>query len=337
MPPSQRPSISTRFRSLGMAATVRALAWLALAGATGVLVRAEVRRPERTEGVRVFSDLVYREDGGRRLRLDVYVPEGDTPPGGRPALLAIHGGGWRGGGKGDYGRTLAPLARRGLVVVAVDYRLSRPGAPSWPGNLDDVREALRWVRRHAADYGIDPDRVAAIGASAGAHLALLLGTTPGPGADPQPRALRALIDFYGPTDLRTHFDERTAANGSIGLMLGGTPAEVPARYEDASPLRHVAPGLPPVLIVHGTDDALVPSGQSSSFAAALGRAGVPYRVIAVGGARHGFGLRVGARDLTPDILAFLENIWGGWPGRRGIGAHADAGLPSASRGRPWQE
>jgi len=292
---------------LGSLAT--AAAWLALAGATAVLVRGEVRRPEGPAGVRTFADLVYREDGGRRARLDVLVPDGPSPPGGRPALLALHGGGWRGGGKGEYGRSLAPLVRRGLVVVAVDYRLSGPDAPSWPGNLDDAREAVRWVRRHARDYGIDAGRVGVIGASAGAHLALLLGET----ADPRDAAGRvdAVIDFFGPADLHALASDPSGAGGSVELFLGGPPALYPERYDAASPLRRVAPGGPPVLIVHGGDDLLVPPGQSRSLARALARAGVPHRLVVVEGARHGFGLTAGSRDLVPEILEFLRGVWGG--------------------------
>jgi acetyl esterase/lipase len=286
------------------------LAWLTLAGVTGLLVQGEAFRAEGPEGVTVFSDLVYREVGGRRLRLDIYSPGG--PPAvagrGRPALVAIHGGGWRGGSKADYGRQLAPLVRQGLVVVAVDYRLSRPGAPSWPGNLDDVREAVRWVRRNAAGYGIDPGRVGVIGASAGGHLALLLGTTAGDDAS----RVRAVIDFYGPTDLAALFASRTAADRSIGLLLGGPPESFPARSAAASPLQQVAPGDPPVLIVHGSDDALVPLGQSRALADSLRRAGVPHRLVTVPGARHGFGLRVEPTgpDLVPEILGFLGDVWG---------------------------
>lgn len=297
--------------AVGASVAFRALAWLGLAGATGVLVRAEALRPERPEGVTAFTDLVYREVGGRRLRLDVYLPEG-PPVGsgrGRPALLALHGGGWRGGGKAEYGRSVARLARYGLVVVAVDYRLSTPGTPSWPGNLEDVREAARWVRRHAAGYGIDPDRLAVIGASAGGHLALLLGTT----AAGEPAGVRAVIDFYGPTDLRALYERRTPADRSIGMFLGGPPEAVPALYEAASPLRHVAPGAPPVLIVHGLDDLLVPPEQSLGLAEALRRAAVPHRLLAVAGARHGFGLRAGSRDLVPEILDFLAGVWGDAP------------------------
>jgi acetyl esterase/lipase len=130
---------------------LRVLAWGALLGATGLLVRAEVERPHLPEGVVAYTDLVYRRDGDRRARLDVYVPDRPPPPGGRPAVLAIHGGGWRGGSKTAYGRMAAALARRGYVVVAVDYALSKPGTPSWPTNLEDIRAAVRWLRRHADD------------------------------------------------------------------------------------------------------------------------------------------------------------------------------------------
>jgi len=297
--------------SVGASVPLRTLAWVTLVGATVLLVRAEALRPERPEGVKAFTDLVYHEVGGRRLRLDVYLPEGPTVQSGRgrPAVLAIHGGGWRGGGKAEYGRSVARLARYGLVVVAVEYRLSAPGVPSWPGNLADVREAVRWVRRNASGYGIDPDRVAVIGASAGGHLALMLGTTPAG----DPAGVRAVIDFYGPTDLRALYALRTPADQAIGMFLGGPPEAVPSRYDAASPLRHVAPGAPPVLIVHGLDDLLVPPGQSLLLAEALRRAAVPHRLLAVPGARHGFGLRAGSRDLVPEILDFLQGVWGGTP------------------------
>ncbi len=169
-----RRTVSTRWLwTIATSRAARALAWLGLLGATGLLVRAEVARPDQPEGVRVVSDLVYRESSGRRPRLDVYLPPGPPPARGWPVLLAVHGGGWRGGNKADYGRSLVPLVRRGLAIVAVDYRLSRPGSPSWPENRDDVHAALVWVDAHAAEFGFDRTRIGAIGASAGAHLALL--------------------------------------------------------------------------------------------------------------------------------------------------------------------
>jgi acetyl esterase/lipase len=302
----------------------RVLAWGALLAATGLLVRAEVERPRVPEGVVAYTDLVYRRDGDRRMRLDVYEPTGPPPPGGRPAVLAIHGGGWRGGSKAAYGRMAAALAQRGYVVAAVDYTLSRPGRPSWPTNLEDIRAAVRWLRLHAADYGVDPGRIAAMGASAGGHLAALLGTLPdGPidGAGqraPAPLSaspdvvsarVQAVIDFYGPSDLAAMADLRQKAEGAVTLFLGGTPGDVPDRYEAASPIRHVTPDDPPMLLIHGDDDLLVPLGQSQSLASALDAAGVPHRLIVVPGARHGFDFQVGSLDLLPEILAFLESGW----------------------------
>ncbi len=286
---------------------LRASAWVLLIGVTGYLVRAEVTRSELPEGVRAYTDIVYRRTGARSERLDVYVPTAPAPPGGRPAVLAIHGGGWRGGNKDSYGRMAARLSRHGYVVVAVNYTLSRPGAPSWPANLDDVREAVRWVRRHAGAYGIDPDRIAALGASAGGHLAVLLGTDPAPD---RAARVQAVVDFYGPTDLPTLVQSRPPTAEPIALLLGGALNKWPDRYEAASPLRHVSHDDPPMLIIHGSDDALVPLDQSRALASALQRAGVPNRLMVVEHARHGFDFRINDRyDLLPDILDFLVKAW----------------------------
>ncbi len=312
-----RESARRRLFWAGSTRVAQVLAWLALLVTTGWLVRAEALRPETPPGVRAFTDLVYREVDGRRLRLDVFVPvDRERATGrGRPAVLAIHGGGWRGGSKTDLSRPdtgwkLENLVRQGLIVVAIDYRLSAPGKPSWPGNLDDVREAVRWVRRHSADFGIDPDRLAVLGASAGGHLALMLGMTP----SDRLAQVAAVIDFYGPTDLRALSASRTPADRAIELLMGGPVTMGTPAYDTASPLLHVASGGPPVLIVHGTDDFLVPVEQSRSLDEALERAGVPHRLITIADARHGFGLKSSTRDLVPDILDFLDAAWG----------HADA-------------
>jgi acetyl esterase/lipase len=210
------------------------------------------------------------------------------------------------------------MARYGVVVVSVDYRLSRPGAPTWPGNLDDVREAVRWVRHHADDYGVDPERIAVIGSSAGAHLALMLAfdASHSPGGDRSSR-VAAVVDLYGPTDLRALRASRAATGEPVTLMVGGRPEDMPERYDAASPLLHVTPKVPPVLIIHGDEDALVPLEQSVALDAKLTESGVPHKLMVVPGARHGFELRVGASprapalDLAPTIFAFLEGVWSG--------------------------
>ncbi|HMB02357.1 MAG TPA: alpha/beta hydrolase [Isosphaeraceae bacterium] len=289
---------------------LRVASWVALAVVTGLLVRAEGQRPDQPPGIQVSSNLVYHEAGDPVPRLDLYAPRAPEPGAGRPAIIAIHGGGWRGGSKDDYGRSLMRLAEHGYVVAAIDYRLSRPGAPSWPANFEDVREAVRWLRRHAKQYGVDPGRIAALGASAGGHLAALLGTCPDDAA-----RVQAVIDFYGPTDLRALYASRKRTTTSLTLLLGGRPDECPARYESASPIHHVSADDPPMLLIHGGDDALVPLGQSRALADALARAGVPHRLIVIENARHGFGLEVQGRDLLPEILAFLDSAWKGSPGQ----------------------
>jgi acetyl esterase/lipase len=162
-----------------------------------------------------------------------------------------------------------------------------------------------------------------MGASAGGHLAALLGTLPdGPvalegqrapapasPADAASARVQAVIDFYGPSDLAELSELRPKAGEAVALFLGGAPRDVPDRYASASPVRHVTGDDPAMLLIHGDGDLLVPLDQSRRLASALDAAGVPHRLIVVPGARHGFDLQVGSRDLLPEILAFLESAW----------------------------
>jgi acetyl esterase/lipase len=287
----------------------RALAWAALVGVTGVLVHAEVVPHDLPDGVLVFKDVIYRRVDARRAKLDIYLPATGTPPlKGRPALLAIHGGGWRGGTKNGYGREIARLTKHGYAVISVDYVLSRPGHPSWPDNLDDVREAVRWTRRNAADYAIDPARIAAIGSSAGGHLASLLGTNAG-GLDPEAR-VSAVVDLYGPTDLARLYKSPGAVL-PLELYLGKSPVDAPDLYAAASPIAHASVDAAPTLIIHGESDELVPVAQSTDLARRLNAAGVPSEVIVVPRTGHAFGLKVEGRDLAPEIVRFLDGVWSG--------------------------
>ncbi len=284
----------------------RTLGWAALSVVTGLLVRAEVTRPDGMDGVVTYSGIVYQRQDGRRLELDLHLPDGTPPqPSGWPAVVAIHGGGWRGGSRIDFGRMVARLARHGVAVAAIDYTLSRPGEPSWPRNLDDVRAAVRWVRRHAGDFHLDAGRIAALGASAGGHLAALVGTVPG---DPESR-VQAVVDLYGPADLMALGGPCRLRGGPVDLLLGGLPDACPDRARAASPVAHVAADTPPMLLIHGGDDQLIPADQSRRLAAALDRHGVRNRLIVLEDASHGFGLVVGDRDLVPEMLAFLDGAW----------------------------
>ncbi|MDB5349831.1 MAG: esterase/lipase [Planctomycetota bacterium] len=268
--------------------------------------------------MRVEKNVTYRDVAGDRQKLDVYLPAGPAPAGGRPVIVAIHGGGWRKFSKEEYEPIVAPFAKLGYIVVAPNYRLSAPRSPSWPTNFEDVRDSVRWVRSHATELGADPNRIAAMGESAGGHLAALLGTYPDGAVNPDGPAVgtssaqvvsarvQAVVDFYGPTDLSA-LDARSAgASGPIRQFLGASPEQAPGRYASASPSSHVAATDPPFLIVHGSRDWLVNVSQSTGLADKLSSVGVPNRLEIIPGASHGFGLMVGGRNLLDEIDAFLS-------------------------------
>jgi acetyl esterase/lipase len=274
-------------------------------------------------GVSLTEGRVYRTSDARELTLDVYRPvptlnaSGADRP--RPAVLAIHGGSWNGGSMSAYRydaqNAAVRLAQHGMVVFAIDYRLARPGSPSWPAVVDDLREAVRWVRRHSREFRVDPDRIAAMGQSSGGLLALLLATCPEEkGPDGVSSRVQAVVTFYAPSDLPGLLRSRHLAHEPARAFLGGSDSGLSGRAAEASPIEHVTPDDPPTLLIHGTDDAWVPLDQSMRMSEALDRAGVPIRLIVVNGARHGFECQLEEpvnRDLLPEILAFLESAWSG--------------------------
>ena len=272
-------------------------------------------------GVSLSTERVYRTVGSRRMTLDVYRPwKGSSASDAgrlRPAVLAIHGGSWNGGSTAAYGydsrNVVVRLAQRGLVVFAIDYRLARPGAPSWPAVLDDLREAVRWVRRHSGEFLVDPGRIAVMGQSSGGHLATLLATLPDEkGPDGVSSRVQAVVSFYGPSDLPRLIAFRHLAHEPARAFAGDGASGATDRSAEASPIEHVTPDDPPMLLIHGTDDVWVPLDQSVRMAESLERAGVPHSLIVVEGARHGFETELKDspnRDLLPEILAFLDSVW----------------------------
>jgi acetyl esterase/lipase len=200
-----------------------------------------------------------------------------------------------------------------MVVFAVDYRLARPGKPSWPAVVGELREAVWWIRRHAAELGIDPGRIAAVGISAGAHLAAMIGTLDEElGPDGVSARVQAVVSFYGPTDLPGLIQSRRLGHEPVRSLLGADPSTAADVLAATSPISHVTPDDPPFLLLHGSEDRWVPLDQSVRMASALAMAGIPHRLIVVSGARHGFGVTVESpvhRDLLPEIVAFLEAAW----------------------------
>jgi acetyl esterase/lipase len=268
-------------------------------------------------GLVLKGDVVYRSEGSSRRLLDVYRPSQPPTTGGRPALIAVHGGSWIGGSRlttrTDPKSTFLRLAASGLVVIVIDYQLARPATPSWPAVMDDLRESVRWVRRHSDELGVDPERIAVLGLSSGGHLASLLATLPEVSSeDGVSSRVRAVVSFYAPYDLQALVTERRLDHEPVENLLGRGNMPPSVQSREASPINHVSADDPPMLLFHGTDDLWVLPDQSVRMARALDAAGVRHRLILVDGARHGFEALVEypeRRDLLPEILTFLESAW----------------------------
>jgi acetyl esterase len=230
-------------------------------------------------------DVEYGKARGESLRLDAFVPEG---PGPFPAVILVHGGGWTAGdksggpSKGYMYPMHEPLEKAGFAWFSINYRLA-PAHP-YPAAVEDVETAIRWVKAHAAEYRIDPDRIAISGESAGAHLAALAVVR----ADANTR-VAATVPFYGSMDLTLFPDFGTPLPPNLAAFFGRPvwDEETKKMMTEASPIKGVKPGLPPFLLVHGTADARVRFVQSEMMAKRLGEVGVPCELISVPGGEHG--------------------------------------------------
>ncbi len=149
--------------------------------------------------VRSIRDIEYASPGGHSLKLDLHLPA--QVSGRRPAVVFVHGGGWKNGSKASGAKVAAWLAEHGFVVASIDYRLT--DAAGWPAQIDDCYEAVRWLRRNADKYSVDSEHIGAWGTSAGAHLAALMGTRPYPGKETTSSRVQAVCDWFGPSDLLT--------------------------------------------------------------------------------------------------------------------------------------
>jgi acetyl esterase/lipase len=273
-----------------------------------------------TDGARSHPDLVYADIlGYRPLRLDLYVPAGD---GSWPVAIWVHGGGWRNGDRRTLPDTFAPLGffariqSRGYAVASVDYRLSAEA--TFPAQLHDLKAAIRWLRAHASDFGLDAGRFALWGESAGGHLVALAGLTPD-AADPVlegdvgitgvSSAVRAVVDWYGVSDLITL--DRRDDDSPETQMLGGQPAELRELAALASPTEHAHADAPPFLCMHGTEDEVVPYSQSEHLAAVLHAYGARCDLFPVPGADHIFRGAPDVARLIDASIDFLDDVLAG--------------------------
>ncbi len=229
-------------------------------------------------GVQSELDIAYAADSPAQ-KLDLYLPTG-TAAAPRPAIVVVHGGGWRGGDKqrGQWARIPAQYASDGYVAISVNYRLT--GEAPWPAQIEDVKAAVRWLRAHAEKHAVDVDRIGAYGNSAGAHLVSLLGLVKqsdglegsGPHQE-QSSMVQAVCASATPTDF-LNWREPGAVPERLGrTFLAGPGDTLRDRARQASPITYARGDAPPFLLIHGTADRTVPIGQSDRFAKALRAAG----------------------------------------------------------------
>lgn len=253
-------------------------------------------------------------DGSRRSRLDVYS-RGDSP-GGAPILLQIHGGGWTIGNKDQQGIPLMQeMASRGWVCAAVNYPLS-PKA-RWPEHLIAVKKAIAWIRDNAADLGADPDFIAVTGGSAGGHLTAMTALTDGdaslqPGFEDADTAVQAAVPMYGVYDFAGETGNRYTlqrVHSPISPMVLGRSAQYPQDYVAASPLARIREDAPPFLVVHGSNDVLIPIEEARIFADRLREvAAAPVAFAEIPGAQHAFDVFPSVRSIAVirQAARFLE-------------------------------
>lgn len=227
------------------------------------------------DAVAVEKGIEYGKGGDVVLKLDLYRPKQQPKP--SPAVIFIHGGAWRSGSRDVYHYYCTKFAELGYVAATISYRLT--DVAPYPAAVEDAKCAVRWLRAHAEHYGVDPQRIAVAGGSAGGHLSMMVGyaaDTPaleGTGGHAEASSrVQAVVNLYGPSDLTTDFAK---ASGSVRSFLGGKSFDDASQvYEQASPISHVTPDDPPTLVLHGSIDSIVPIDQAERLVARLKQASV---------------------------------------------------------------
>ncbi|MDF1660794.1 MAG: alpha/beta hydrolase [Planctomycetota bacterium] len=231
------------------------------------------------------SNVVYGKGGDKELHMDIAIPKGKGP---FPAVVAIHGGSWRSGNKMMFLPLIARLAKLGYVAVTIEYRF----APKYkfPAQIEDSKCAVRYLRANAKALKIDTKKIGAIGFSAGAHLALLLGTMnkadglEGKGGHASHSSkVQTVVNYFGPTDVRTF------SGKIIEDFLGGSKKDKPEVYKKATPLLYLDKSDAPVITLHGTKDPLVPYKQALDLDKALKKLGIANQLWTAKDEGHGWG------------------------------------------------
>ncbi len=239
--------------------------------------------------VKETYNIVYTSASGFPQRLDLFQPTFTSRN--RPGIVMVHGGGWSGGDKSAYTALARHYANLGYVCTSINYRLTP--AHVWPAQIDDTQAAVRWMRKNAFVLGLNPNRIGAVGASAGGHLVLFLGETDtlndfDPLLSGYSSRVQAVVDYFGPTDMTVPSEWAPGIWTLIQNLVGepyrpGSPA-----YRAVSPLYYVTPDDAPTVVFHGTADATVPVAQSQRIFAAMQANQVPVSYFQFAGEGHGF-------------------------------------------------
>jgi acetyl esterase/lipase len=275
--------------------------------ANGAVVAMQTQPSE----ARTIKDLCYVPGKENRSQsLDLYLPASSGQP--LPLIVYIHGGGWAAGDKAQGPND--PLEKSGYACASLNYRLSDEA--TFPAQIYDCKAAIRWLRAHAKEYNINPNKIGVWGISAGGLLASLLGTSGGAreiegneGNLETNSAVQAVCDWCGPADL-TKFSQEVGPHqrldpddpdGVIAKFLGGLPKEKQANAQLANPIKYISADDPPFLIMHGDVDDIVPIAQSKDLYAALQSAHVESKMVTASGAGHDF--------FTPDAAQEVINFF----------------------------
>ncbi len=275
---------------------VTAIACSVFTASFAMAQKPEATRPAPTRKV------VYKTASDVKLSLHVFEPAGLKPGDKRPAIVFFFGGGWNGGSPSQFYPHCAELARRGMVAMSAEYRVRSRNKTTPFECVADGKSAIRWVRQHAAELGVDPEKVAAGGGSAGGHVAATTGVIDG-------------LDEKG--------EDKMVSSRPVALVLfnpvidtskkGYGYSRLKERYKEISPVEHVNAGDPPTILFHGTGDTTVPFANAEDFAARMKKAGNRCELEPYQGAKHGY-FNYGRdgnkayEQTTAKMFAFLKSL-----------------------------
>lgn len=271
------------------------------------------KAPQPPAGIKTLANIDYVGNGNKRQMLDLYLPEAksETP---RPLVVYIHGGGWENGSKDQAGVLFGLIKDRPYAGASLNYRLTDQAI--WPAQIHDCKAAIRWLRGHAKEYNLDPNKIAVFGISAGGHLVSMLGVSGGVKElegdlgdfDNESSRVTCVLDFCGPANFLTFGGEGTIIDvndpkTALSKLIGGIVKEKPDAAKSASPVNYLTSDDAPFLIIHGDKDNIVRYAQAIEFKEALTKAGLPATLITGTNGGHVFF----SAPLFERMIAFLDH------------------------------